>query len=138
VSDAASEPVDVIAAYRSRKAERDAPILEKLLGGTDADTDPARDRLRRAVAELDAALAALESDPEPAPESVLDAARVARETRRRALIDAALGRTQTPAAETSSLSLDGGVRQTVERSETHAEMLARVLRSGEANVGANL
>jgi hypothetical protein len=137
VSPAASDPVDVIGSHRARKAARDAPLLAKLIATpTDADTDPARDRLRRAVAELDAALAALESEPEPAPESVLDAARVARETRRRALVDAALGRTQTPAAATTGL--DGGARQTPERPETHDQTLARVLRTGEANVGANL
>jgi hypothetical protein len=36
------------------------------------------------------------------------------------------------------VSLDAGARATARRPETHGETLARILRTGEANVGASL
>jgi hypothetical protein len=136
----ANSTLDVIAAHRGRKAERDAPLLAKLLGtDTDAATDPARERVEKALAELDAALAALEGEPEPEPEpeSFLDAVRASQEARRRALVDAVTGRNvRMPAGTTTGL--DGGARQTPERPKTHQQTLIDVLRSGEANAGTNL
>jgi hypothetical protein len=137
MTDADPTTLGIIAAHRSRKAERDAPLLAKLIGAaTDTDTDPARERLERAMAELDAALAALEGEPEPEP-PVLDAIAAAQEAQRRTLVDALTGRNvQMPPGATTGL--DGGARQTPERPKTHEQTLIDVLRSGEANAGTNL
>jgi hypothetical protein len=146
VTDGAPEPgLDVIAAHRARKAERDAPLLAKLLGtpATDADVDPAQERVQRAVAELEEAVAALEageSEPEPEP-TFLDGVATAQAARKRALVDALSGRAPQPRDERGRFTtsgLDGGARQTPERPPTHEQVLARLLRSGEADVGASL
>jgi hypothetical protein len=134
----ADPTLDVVAAHRSRKAERDAPLLAKLLGtDTEAGTNPAREPVEKALEELDAAVAALEGEQEPEPErGFLDAVRADQAVRKRALVDAITGRNETPAGATTGL--DGGARQTPERPETHEQTLIAVLRSGHANVGANL
>jgi hypothetical protein len=135
----------VIAAHRARKAERDAPLLAKLLGTptTGADVGPARERVQRAVAELEEAVAALEaaeSEPEPEP-TFLDRVATAQAARKRALVDALTRRAPRPRDERgrfTSSGLDGGARQTPERPETHEQTLIDVLRSGEADSGASL
>jgi hypothetical protein len=93
-----------------------------------------------AAVELDAAVAALEGEQEPEPEPpILDAVAAAQAAQKRALVDALTGRSARPSPEASSGSLDGGARQTPPaKPETHEQMLARVLRSGEADAGASL
>jgi hypothetical protein len=140
MTDADPTTLGIIGVHRGRKAERDAPLLAKLLAtGTDAGTNPVRERVEKALAELDAALAALEGEPEPEPEpeSFLDAVRASQEARRRAIVDAALGRNvRMPAGATTGL--DGGARQTpAPKPPTHEQTLTDVLRSGEANAGAS-
>jgi hypothetical protein len=145
MSDEVSEPVDLIAAHAARKAQGQAALLVKLHGTpTEGATNPARERVEKALVELDAAVAALEGEPEPQPEPVtlLEAAAAAKTERRRALMDALTSRPQ-PRDEsgrfTTTTGLDGGARKTVPpKPETHAETLARVLATGEANVGADL
>jgi hypothetical protein len=131
----ADSTLDVIAAHRGRKAERDAPLLAKLIGtDTDAGTNPAHERVEKALAELDAALAALEGEGEPEV-PLLDAVAAAQAAQKRGLIDALTGRNvQMPSGATG---LDGGARATPKRAETHEQMLARVLRSGEADAGTS-
>jgi hypothetical protein len=90
VSEAGSELVDVLAAHHARKGARDAPLLEKLLGTdtSDANVNPVRERVQRAAAELEAALAALEGETEPQPEppSFLDQVATAQAEQKRALV----------------------------------------------------
>ena len=80
---------------------------------------------------------ALSRQPEPAPDflaAVLDE----KAAKRQALTGALLGRHGAEgASQSGSAQLDGGARTTIERPETHAEILARVLRDGSANVGAS-
>jgi hypothetical protein len=129
----ADPTLDVFAAHAARKAELHAPILEKLLAGTDAGTSP-RERVEKALAELGAALDALEGEPEPEV-PLLDAIEAAKSARNHALIAALTGRNvQMPAGATG---LDGGARSTPQRAETHEQMLARVLSSREADSGAS-
>jgi hypothetical protein len=95
-----------------------------------------------ALAELDAALAALDAEGEeqPAP-SFLEAAAAAKAARKRALMDALTSRPQPRDDQGRFMTppgLDGGARKTPERKESHADTLARVLRTGEADVGAAL
>jgi hypothetical protein len=90
VTDDGSELVDVLAAHAARKAARDAPLLEKLLGTdtSDANVNPVRERVQRAAAELEAALAALEGETElqPEPPSFLDQVATAQAEQKRALV----------------------------------------------------
>jgi hypothetical protein len=68
----------------------------------------------------------------------LDAVAASKEAERRTFVDALLGRRTQPAPADATGSLDGGARRTIERPETHAETLARVLRDHSADAGANL
>jgi hypothetical protein len=89
-------------------------------------TNPARAQLERlltpeTLAELDLRVLALVTgqapEPEPEPMGLLEAAAAAKAERKRAVLDAVLGRAPAPAR--ASPGLDGGARTTPERPKTH-------------------
>jgi hypothetical protein len=147
MTDAASETaLEALAAHAARKAELQRPLIEALTTTPAYAGTSARERLEQlltpeTLADLDERVLALvteENENETEPKvPFLDAVAAAQEAQRRALVDAVTGRSARAPAEATG-SLDGGARQTPAKPQTHEQTLIAVLRSGRANVGANL
>jgi hypothetical protein len=130
------------------KAERRQALTASIIAGQQPEPGTAREQLERLLGReelerlehrlLDLLLAE-QGEPEPEP-AFFDALAAHQAEERLRLRDALLGR-PTPEATTTPTgvaSFDGGARQSpMQPSPTHEQTLIAVLRSGEANVGAN-
>ena len=130
------------------KAVRQQALIESIVVGQQPEQSSARAELERLLgpdelARLDERLLALlkeeQGEPEPEP-AFFDGLAAHQAEKRLRLRDALLGR-GTPKAATAPpgvASFDGGARQSPPQPPpTHEQTLIAVLRSGEANVGAN-